>query len=119
MRRHWWLVLAAIIASTGIAGVLTAMTVPQWATTVTFFITTPSQGVSDSYQGGLFSQQRVKSYADLLRGDRLARAVSEAGVGLSTEDVRRRVSARAVPDTVLLQATVTDEDPARSQLVTQ
>ena len=41
MRRHWWLVLAAIIASTGIAGVLMPMAVPQWATTVTFFITTP------------------------------------------------------------------------------
>jgi uncharacterized protein involved in exopolysaccharide biosynthesis len=72
VRRHWLLVFVAVALAVGGASALTAFTTPQYATTVTFFVTTPGQGVTDSYQGGLFSQQRVKSYADLLGGDRLA-----------------------------------------------
>lgn len=118
MRRHWWLVVAALVVSTGTAGLVTALAVPQYATSLTFFVTTPSTGVTDAYQGGLFSQQRVKSYADMLNGDRLARAVADSeGVDLSAQQVQSRVSGRAVRDTVLLEATVTDSDRDRSKQV--
>jgi capsular exopolysaccharide synthesis family protein len=118
LRRSWWLVLAAAVTAVGIACGLTATAAPQYATSVTFFVSTPSDGVSAAYQGGLFSQQRVKSYAELLRGERLARAVAEDGsLGLTPGQIQARTSARAVPETVLLQATVTDPDPARSEKV--
>jgi capsular exopolysaccharide synthesis family protein len=111
-------VVAFLVFALGFAGVGTALAVPQYATSVTFFITTPSQGVTDSYQGGLFSQQRVKSYASLLTGDRLARNIAvDSATGLTPRDIQRRLSARVIPDTVLLQATVTDPDPARSQRI--
>jgi capsular exopolysaccharide synthesis family protein len=112
------LVLAAVVVALGIAGASVALSTPQYATSVTFFVTTPSQGVTDSYQGGLFSQQRVKSYADLLVGDRLARAVvGDPDIGLTSAEVQSRVTARAVPDTVLLEATVVDSDSARSERI--
>ncbi len=118
VRRHWWLVGACVIFGLAGARAVTALSVDQYATTVTFFVTTPSQGVTDSYQGGLFSQQRVKSYADLLTGDQLARDVARAtGVDLTPEQVRARISARAIPDTVLLQVWVTDSDPARATTI--
>jgi capsular exopolysaccharide synthesis family protein len=117
-RRRWWLVLATVVVALGIAGGMTALSVPQYATSVTFFVTTPSQGVTDSYQGGLFSAQRVKSYADLLVGDRLARAVAgDADIGLTSTEIQGRVTARAVPDTVLLEATVVDSDSGRSERI--
>lgn len=120
VRRRWWLVLAAVAAALGIAAGMTAIAVPQYATSVTFFVTTPSRGVTDSYQGGLFSKQRVRSYADLLVGNKIAAAVAaEDGVGLSAAEIQSRVSARGVPDTVLLVATVTDESPARSERITK
>jgi capsular exopolysaccharide synthesis family protein len=97
---------------------MTAMTVPQYATSVTFFITTPTEGVSDSYTGGLFSQQRVKSYADLLASERLARSIAALpGIDLPAARIQREITAKAVPDTVLLQATVTDPDPALSERI--
>jgi capsular exopolysaccharide synthesis family protein len=118
VRRRWWLVVIATGLSVGLAVLLTALTVPRYATTVTFFITTPSQGVSDSYTGGLFSQQRVKSYADLLVGERLARSVASLpGINASVGQIQGEISAKAIPDTVLLQATVTDPDKARSQRI--
>ena len=118
VRRHWWLVLASVVVCLGLARVATDLTVPQYAASVTFFVTTPSQGVTDSYQGGLFSQQRVKSYADLLTGDQRATGVASVeSVGLTAAEVQERLSARAIPDTVLLEATVVDSDPQRAKLV--
>ena len=117
-RRRWWLVLTAFVVALGIAGGAVALSVPQYATSVTFFVTTPSQGVTDSYQGGLFSQQRVKSYADLLVSDRLARSVAGTpDIALTSSQIQGRVTARAIPDTVLLEATVVDSDPARSERI--
>jgi capsular exopolysaccharide synthesis family protein len=110
------MVLVAVAATLGIGGALVGLSVPQYATTMTFFVTTPGAGVTDSYQGGLFSQQRVKSYAEVLVGDRLSNAVAfDPSVGLTPSQIRSMVTARAVPDTVLLQATVIDSDPARSE----
>ncbi|MEU4423049.1 polysaccharide biosynthesis tyrosine autokinase [Actinoplanes sp. NPDC024001] len=117
-RKHWWMVLTGLLGALGVAGIITVQTVPQYATSVTFFITTPNTGVTDAYQGGLFSQQRVKSYQTLLTSDRLAQLVAASTeLGLSADQIRKRISAQAVPETVLLEATVTDSEPARSKLI--
>jgi capsular exopolysaccharide synthesis family protein len=117
-RQGWWLVIGVLALAVGAAAVVTARTEPQYATTVTFFITTPHNGVADAYQGGLFSQQRVKSYADLLTSDRLAHAVAGEHKGaLTAAEVRGKISARALPDTVLLQATVVDASKQQSRRI--
>jgi tyrosine-protein kinase len=117
-RKRWWWMAVALLSALGIAAVITAQMVPQYGTSVTFFITTPNTGGSDVYQGGLFSQQRVKSYQKLLTGDRLAHLIAaQPGVGLTPGDISERISAQAVPETVLLEATVTDSLRDRSRLV--
>lgn len=116
--RYWWLVVAVAMAALGCAVVVNAVAVPQYATTVVFFVTTPSEGVSESYQGGLFSQQRVRSYEHLLTGDKLAHAIAGAdGVGLTPAEVQSRISSWGVDGTVLLRARATDTDPARSERI--
>ena len=116
--RQWWLVVVATVASVGIAGVLTATAVPQYRSSLTFFVSAPGQGVTESYQGGLFSQQRVKSYAALLTGDRLARAIaSDPSIDLPASAIRSKISGRVVPDSVLLEVTVTDTDPHRARAI--
>lgn len=119
-RKNWWMAGVAIALALGVATLITVRTPPQYATSVTFFITTPNNGATDAYQGGLFSQQRVKSYANLLTGDRLARVIAaRPGLGLTPAQVRERVTAQAVPETVLLDATVTDGSTDRSMLVAE
>lgn len=115
VRQRWWVVLTAVLLALGVAGVVTIRSEPRYASSVTFFVTIPSQGVTDAYQGGLFLQQRVKSYADLLTSDRLARGIAaEEGIDLTPEQVQSRVSAQIVTDKVLLTASVTDTDRSRS-----
>jgi capsular exopolysaccharide synthesis family protein len=119
-RKRWRLVAGAIVAAAILAGLVTVQTPPQYATSITFFVTTPNSGVTDAYQGGLFSQQRVKSYASLLTSDRLAAVVAkEAQTGLTAREVRTRIAAKAVQETVLLEAVVTDGRKARSLRIAQ
>lgn len=115
LRQRWWVVLLTVIVALGAAGFVTVRTPPRYAATVTFFVTMPEQNANNAYQGGLFLQQRLKSYADLLTSDRLTQKVADQPeTGLSAREVQRRLSARPIPDTVLLAVTVTDTDRARS-----
>ena len=117
-RKNWWIAVVAVAVALGLATLITVRTAPQYATSTTFFITTPNIGASDAYQGGLFSQQRVESYANLLTGDRLAKSVAaRPDINLAADEVRGRITARAVPETVLLEATVTDGSAERSKLI--
>ncbi|WP_433341817.1 polysaccharide biosynthesis tyrosine autokinase [Micromonospora sp. CA-111912] len=120
VRRSWWLVLLAVMVSLGVAALVTVQTKPRYVASVTYFVTVPNQGVSEAYQGGIFMQQRVKSYADLLKSDRLAQSVvAKNPLGLTAEEVQARVDASTVPDTVLLRGTVTDTDATRALRLTE
>ncbi|MEU3455143.1 polysaccharide biosynthesis tyrosine autokinase [Micromonospora sp. NPDC006766] len=120
IRRHWWIVLITVMVALGTAALITVRTPAQYQASVTFFVTTPSQGVSDAYAGGLFLQQRVKSYADLLTSDRLAQSVVAASpLGLTADQVRGHVSTSTETGTVLLRATFTDTDQPRALKTTE
>ncbi|MEU9508888.1 polysaccharide biosynthesis tyrosine autokinase [Micromonospora sp. NPDC048170] len=115
VRRHWWIVLLTVTVGLGVTALVTVRAQPRYSASVTFFVTAPSQGVTDAYQGGLFLQQRVKSYAELLTSDRLAQSVVAGNpVGLTAAGVQRRVSTSTETGTVLLRASVTDTDQNRA-----
>jgi capsular exopolysaccharide synthesis family protein len=120
VRKRWWLVLGAVIAAVGVAVTVTLLTPPKYAATLTFFISTRSSEAAQAFQGGQFAQQRVKSYVDVLTSNRLAEAVVASGaIDLDAETVQSEITARVVPDTVLISATVTDGDRARALRLAQ
>lgn len=120
IRKRWWLVVGAMVIAVGVAVAVTLVTPPRYAASVTFFVSTRGTAVSDAYQGGLFSQQRVKSYVDVMTSNRLAQAIlAKQPVDLSAEEVQAEITAQVVPDTVLLQATVTDGNRARALQLAQ
>jgi capsular exopolysaccharide synthesis family protein len=118
LRRHWRVVLVTMLLAILAAAALTVRATPQYESSVKFFVSTPATSADNqaAYTGGLFSQQRVKSYSDLLTGERLAEAVrQELDSPLSVEAIAGRISAHVQPDTVLLSATVKDADPATAR----
>ncbi len=120
VRRNWWIVLLTLMVSLGVTALVTVRAQPRYLATVTFFVTTPSQGVTDAYQGSLFLQQRVKSYEELLTSDRLAQSVvTDDQLGLTAEQVQRRITTSTEAGTVLLRASVTDTDQTRALRVTE
>jgi capsular exopolysaccharide synthesis family protein len=120
IRKRWWLVVGALATAVGVAVTITLLTPPTYAASVTFFVSTRGSEITQAFQGGQFAQQRVKSYVDVLTSNRLARAmVADVPGTISAEQVQTQITAQVVPDTVLVEATVTDRDRARALQLAQ
>jgi len=79
-------------------------------------VSTSASDDSQALQGGQFSLQRVKSYADLLSGQEIARrVVDQLGLEESPKALASQISATTKVDTVILTVNVTDPDPERAQ----
>jgi non-specific protein-tyrosine kinase len=90
----------------------------MYAAAVTMVVSATDGGTNDAsaYQGGMLSQARVKSYANLVASDRIASmVVSRLHLNESPDVLRSRITTQAVPDTVLLRVSVRDPVPARAE----
>lgn len=96
----------------------TLVTTPLYQASTRLFVSATSAGASasDLYQGNLFSQQRVLSYAELINGETVAqRTIDKLGLGMSSDELRSRIKATVKRDTVLIDVQVLDESPVRAR----
>jgi non-specific protein-tyrosine kinase len=114
-RRSWWILALATGTGAGGAMLVTQQMPERYAATVSMLVAAEDDEstAAGAYQANLLSQQRVKSYANLITSRRVVTAVARPE-GLNPDSLARNVKAEAVPDTVLLRATVEDGDPARA-----
>lgn len=121
VRRHWLVIVVTTLVIVGASVLLTVAAAPQYQSTARLFVTTlQSDSASDSYQGGLFSAQRVTSYADLAKSRQLAATVvEELDLSVTPVELSQHVDAHVVPETVNLEISVTDPDPRMAQALTQ
>lgn len=111
-------VLGCTLAVVLLAAIRTMLATPIYASSVELFVTTPARGSSQAYEGSLLSAQRVASYARLATSQQLARdVVRELGLATKPEDLAKRVTADVPTNTVILDISVTDTDPARAQRI--
>jgi len=116
---RWPLIAVTVLLALAAAALMTMRTVPQYSSTARLFVSTQGNA-TDPYSGGLFSEQRVASYADLITGENLAqRVVDKLDLDESAGALSGQISSSVSPDTVILQVTVTDPSPARAQQLTQ
>lgn len=122
VRSGWWLIAGAVLLVLAAAGAVTYATTPLYASSTQLFVSTASSDATSSaaYQGNLFSQQRVTSYAQLLTGEQLgALVVEDLGLSLSPAEVAGKVTAAPLPETVILDVTVTDTSARRAQQIAE
>lgn len=117
VRKYWWIVLLALIASVGSSALLTSRITPQYASTVTFYITA-STDTGTALQADEFAQRRINSYVGVLTSDLLAERIrTEGDIDLTAAQISNRISAVANAETILLTATVIDSSPERAQAI--
>src|ERR1044071_2235619 len=107
--RRWMLVAASVLLALIVAALMTARMSPRYASSITLIVSAPDQGGNglSAYQAALSSRERVKSYARLTRSQNVtARVAAALSNGITAGELRKKISAQAVPDTVLLEATV-------------
>ncbi len=114
VRKRWRVIVAVVLVFVGLAAAGSLASEKVYESRTQFFVSTTGAGDSGALlQGSTFTQQRVKSYAQLLTTPRVLGPVA-ASVGV-TGDVAGQVRATTPPDTVLIDVAVRDTDPARAQ----
>jgi len=96
---------------------ITFTTTPTYEAKSQIFVSTPASivDISELALGSSFSQQRVKSYAQIINSPlTLAPVVKKLNLSITPEELSEMVSASAPLDTVLIALTVTDTDPQRA-----
>ncbi|MCW2544144.1 MAG: Protein-tyrosine kinase [Frankiales bacterium] len=121
LRRRWRLVTVSVLAALSLALLATVTATSQYTAKVTLFVSAQdrsSNDISSAYTGGLFTQQRVKSYVSVIQSVRTAELVKQdLNLPERADKIADRITAKAPVDTVLINVAVTDFDAARAQRI--
>jgi tyrosine-protein kinase len=119
IRRHLRIVVAGLLLGLAVAAALSLTAVRTYSSSTQLFVgTAGSTASADAYEGNLFSQQRVASYAQVLTSRELAQRVVDAtGLPLTAREVAAKVAVTPLPDTVVLDVVVTDTSAERAQQI--
>jgi capsular exopolysaccharide synthesis family protein len=117
LRNRWRSIAVVMLLSLLLASAVNAITTPIYQASTRLFVSTSStSSVSDIYQGNRFSQERVVSYTELVKGQTLAqRTIDKLQLEMKATDLQTRVSATSKLDTVLIKVDVRDESPVRAR----
>ena len=117
IRQQWWLVLLLTALALGGAAAYTFTVTPTYTASTKLFISVSTNGrdVADLSSGSTFTQQRVKSYADIVTSAAvLDEVIGELHLPYTTTELAQEITADSPLDTVLLQVSVTDTAPTRA-----
>jgi succinoglycan biosynthesis transport protein ExoP len=119
LRKRWTMIVVSVFLALAGGGVVILLSVPKYEARVKLFVAAAdTQSNNTVLSGSLFSQQRVKSYADILGSDVVIRGVRDAlGITDSVSALKAEVSASAPLDTVLVNVSVTDRSAPRAQAI--
>lgn len=118
--KHWRLVALFTVLALGASIVATLAVTPMYQARAQLFVSAQlgETDISQLAQGSTFSQQRVKSYADIVDSERVTQpVVDQLDLPLTADELAGRVSASAPLDTVLINVDVTDESPTRAAAI--
>lgn len=121
-QRFWWVIAVAIVVGLAASVLAYDRATPQYKASAQLFVSVPTRdlGPQASYQGGLFTQQRVVSYADLVTSPSvLDTVIRETGTDMSRSELASHVSVEAPEDTVLINIAVTLPSAKEAQRIAQ
>src|SRR5690349_10991043 len=107
VRRRWRFVTVCVLLGLAAAAAATVLLPRTYTATAQLFIATRDASSDDAYQGGLFTQQRVKSYTRIVTSPAvLDGVISELDLKTSPGRLAEKISAQAPLDTTLVDIRV-------------
>ena len=119
LAKHWKLI-SVVALLVVVATVLATYLMPKtYESRAQFFVSTvDTTDNSQLAQGSTFLQQRVKSYSQLLAAPVvLSPVIQQLGLRMSVDDLAANVKVTVPPETVLIEVSVADRDPAHAQRI--
>jgi len=110
LQRNWMLIAMSTLLAVATAAAYSIAQAPLYEASTKVFVSTQSSGtVTELQQGNSFTQQAVKSYADLVTTPIVLDPVMEQfGLEGTAAEFAERVTATAPLDTVIIEVTVSD-----------
>jgi len=112
--RNLWLIILSIIFGISLSLAITLNTPKNFTAQAQLFVSTPPAALDIGLlaTGGNFTQQRVKTYANVINGPDTLRPVIEAlALDLEWFELAKKVKGSAPLDTSLINLSVSDNDP--------
>lgn len=119
LRKRWRIIVGCTLIALSLAALLTMLTPKTYSSSIRFFVSTAdASNNSQLAQGGTFTQDRVKSYTELMTTPRVLQPVAdELKIKDGASSIEPKVVAKAAPDTVIIDTTVTDTNPNRAKAI--
>jgi capsular exopolysaccharide synthesis family protein len=120
LRRGWYWIAAGVLGAVAVASAVILAAEPQYVSTARLLVTVPLDEAPLDQAGALSEiiDQRVRSYVALVDGDVLASRVAESQeLDGAANTPGYEVSAEVVPDTNLLDITVTSRSPEAAKML--
>jgi capsular exopolysaccharide synthesis family protein len=114
IRKRWRIIMAAMLVVLAGAAAATALSPRIYeAKTQLFVSTSGGNDTSALLQGSNFTQQRVKSYADVITTPKVLNPVIESlGLNTTAANLGKQITATVPLDTVLIEVAVTSTNPS-------
>ncbi|WP_427135823.1 polysaccharide biosynthesis tyrosine autokinase [Pseudarthrobacter sp. S9] len=121
LRRNWALVLAVTMVGILGGGAASILVKPTYTAETQLFVAIQSSGsVTELQQGNNFSQARVQSYVKTVSTPVVLQpAIDALGLGTTSEQLSKRVSATTDLNTVLINISVADASPVQAAATAQ
>ncbi len=118
VRRYWAVLLAGLVAGLVLGGIAASTVTPQYRSTSQVFVSFQASDVTpqSTLEGLSFTQQQVVSYADIVASPLVLDPVIDSlGLDEDAESLGKRVESSTRTDTVLIDISVTDQQPVMAQ----
>lgn len=119
VRRRWRVILAAFLATVCAVALGTALADPVYRASTEMYISTVSaENPADLAQGSNFTQRQVATYADVVTTPLvLDPVIDDLGLDLTPAQLAEQITTQAPTGTVLIEISVTDQDPERAETI--
>lgn len=117
LRNRWITVFLTALTGVVAAAAYTMLQTPLYESSTRLFVSASSgESATEVLQGSRYSQERVLSYTELIMGETLAqRTIDRLKLSMAPEDLRKNVTARSKPETVLIRVSVLDPSPVQAR----
>lgn len=118
LKRGWLTLVLAVVVTVGAAAALLALLPASYEAETRIYVSVEDVENNTLGQGAIYSQELVRSFVELAQSSSVLRPVTEE-LGLSDTpwELAERVSVAAQTGTVILEITVTDEDPEQAAAI--
>ena len=118
LKAHRMLIIVCVIVCTVTAALVAWTRSPSYVSSTQLFVSTRNSSADEIYQNGLFSQQRIQSYVQLVTSPPVLTAViKELELPFTADQLAANVKATVPKDTVLIDVSASDESAPRSRMI--